>query len=123
MDSFSFENLKVYSESRNLVIEVYEIVRHLPVIETYALGTQLRRAIISVPSNIAEGCGRISYKEKIHFIEIAYGSLLEAYCQIEICLDLGYISQEKLKQIRQKFFNISNMLNALRKSYLSKLNS
>lgn len=123
MDSFSFENLKVYSESRNLVIEVYEIVRHLPVIETYALGAQLRRAIISVPSNIAEGCGRISYKEKIHFIEIAYGSLLEAYCQIEICLDLGYISQEKLKQIRQKFFNISNMLNALRKSYLSKLNS
>lgn len=123
MDSFSFENLKVYSESRNLVIEVYEIVRHLPVIETYALGAQLRRAIISVPSNIAEGCGRISYREKIHFIEIAYGSLLEAYCQIEICLDLGYISQEKLKQIRQKFFNISNMLNALRKSYLSKLNS
>lgn len=123
MDSFSFENLKVYSESRNLVIEVYDIVRHLPVIETYALGAQLRRAIISVPSNIAEGCGRISYKEKIHFIEIAYGSLLEAYCQIEICLDLGYISQEKLKQVRQKFFNISNMLNALRKSYLSKLNS
>lgn len=123
MDSFSFENLKVYSESRNLVIEVYDIVCHLPVIETYALGAQLRRAIISVPSNIAEGCGRISYREKIHFIEIAYGSLLEAYCQIEICLDLGYISQEKLKQIRQKFFNISNMLNALRKSYLSKLNS
>ncbi len=122
MDNFSFENLNAYKEARKLVIEVYGIVNQLPNCESFALCSQLRRAIVSVPSNIAEGSGRMSYKEKIHFLEIAYGSLLETYCQLEICSDLGYITADTLKSIKPHFFAVSRLLNALKKSFEEKLN-
>lgn len=80
MDSFSFFDLRVYKESKELVKSIYRLLEEFPKYETYAMGDQLRRAIVSVPSNIAEGSGRFSIKEKIHFIEIAYGSLTESLC-------------------------------------------
>lgn len=73
---YPFENLNAWQESRKYVVEVYRLLEQFPQSERYALCDQIRRAVISVPSNIAEGSGRISYKEKIHFIEIAYGSLM-----------------------------------------------
>lgn len=123
MELFSFERLNVYKEARKLVREVYVLINRLPDNERYSIAAQLQRSITSVPSNIAEGCGRMSFKEKIHFIEISYGSLMEAYCQVEICHDLGYVSDEQLHLIRPQFFTVSKMLNALRRSYLEHLNT
>ncbi len=98
-------------------MRVYDIVNHLPAHEKFALGQQLQRAVVSVLSNIAEGSGRISYKEKVHFVEISYGSLMEVYCQLQICSDLHYITPETLKLLKPDFFRISRLLNSLRKSY------
>ena len=80
---YSFKNLNAYIEAKELVKQVYEVVKVLPVEERYALADQLRRAVISVPSNIVEGMNRMSDKEKSHFLEIAYASLMEVYCQID----------------------------------------
>ena len=71
---FSFEKLAVWQEARELVVECYSLVSKFPKEEKYALGDQIRRAVVSIASNIAEGSGRVSLKEKMHFIEIAYGS-------------------------------------------------
>ena len=84
---FSFEKLEVWQETRKLVSEIYRLVSKFPKEEKYALSDQIRRAIVSVPSNIAEGTGRGSLKEQIHFVEIAFGSLMEAYCQLQLASD------------------------------------
>lgn len=117
MEYFSFENLKTYQAARGLVKEVYAISNTFPPDERYALCDQLRRAIVSVPSNIAEGSGRRSAKEKVHFIEIAFGSLMEAYCQLDIAFDLNYISAETHKAVKSKFYDASRLLNALSKHF------
>lgn len=113
MEYFSFESLRVYKVARALVRDVYDIIDTFPAVERYALCDQLRRSIISVPSNIAEGSGRRSIKEKIHFLEIAFGSLMEAYCQLDIAHELRYISSETHDAIRNKFYDVSRLLTAL----------
>ncbi len=120
---FSFEKLTAYQATRKLALEVYKIIRDLPSYETFALGSQLRRSMISVTSNIAEGCGRISYKEKIHFLEIAYSSLLEVYSQIQMSVDLFYVSNEQFIAIQPQFAEVARLINALRKSYIKESNS
>ena len=122
MEIFSFERLIAYQESRRLVVDIYKIIKELPKEERFGLGTQLRRAAISITSNIAEGCGRISFKEKIHFLEIAYGSLMEVYSQIQLSVDLGYTEPKDLEIIRPKFSFVGYLINALRKSYVDYLN-
>ena len=77
---------------------------------------QIRRAVISIPSNIAEGMGRKSIKERIHFLEIANGSLTETMCQIEIAHMLAYISDNELKMNEEKATDISRLLAGLKKS-------
>jgi len=104
MECYSFEKLAAYTEARKLVVQGYRLIEALPSYEKYDLGSQMRRAIISVPSNIAEGCGRVSFKEKIHFLEIAFGSLLETYCQFDICRSLDYINQEDFAKTKPQFF-------------------
>lgn len=121
MEQFSFEKLDAYKQARNLVIEVYKLLEKFPISEKYALCDQLRRAIISVPSNIAEGSGRMSIKEKIHFLEIAFGSLMEAYCQLQIAVDLNYIWKEDLSIVNEKIIDVSKLLSGLRKSLTLKL--
>ena len=118
---FSFENLKVWQEARRLVSETYTLVRKFPKEEKYALGDQIRRAIVSVPSNIAEGSGRGSLKEQIHFIEIAYGSLMETYCQLQVASDLSFIQEADLANIKPKISSIANMLTGLRASLRKRL--
>lgn len=122
MNEFSFERLTVYQKARQLVVSVYQLLGEFPNTEKFALCDQIRRAVLSIPSNIAEQCGRTSLKEKIHFIEIAYGSLLETYCQLQCAVDLHYIDEEQLQTLRERFFEISRLLNALSKSYQEKLN-
>ncbi|MDE5869244.1 MAG: four helix bundle protein, partial [Muribaculaceae bacterium] len=106
-DSYSFEKLAAYMEAKDLVKHVYRLTKSFPDDEKYCLTSQIKRAVISIASNIAEGSSRISIKEKIHFLEISYGSLMETYCQISISRDLGYISSNEFSFIKQKFFHTS----------------
>lgn len=111
---FSFEGLEVYKAARLLVKDVYLLQHKFPKTETYALGDQIRRSASSVTSNIAEGSGRGSFKEKIHFIEIAYGSLMEAFSQLQIAKDLGYLTQKDIDAIRPPFIEVAKMLSGLK---------
>ena len=120
---YSFETLTAWQESRKLVVAVYKLLDQFPSFENYALCDQIRRAIVSVPSNIAEGSGRTSLREQIHFIEISYGSLMEAYNQLIIASDLNYIDSQSLENLKQTIDAVARLLNGLRSSYSKKLNS
>lgn len=121
MEQFSFERLETYNQAMKLVKMTYDLAEKFPNHEKYGLYNQIHRAIVSVPSNIAESCGRKSYKEKIHFIEIAFGSLLESYCQIQIAANVNYITETELQTIKPQFFTVSRLLTALSKSYTIQL--
>ena len=82
--------------------------------ERYALCDQMRRSAVSVTSNLAEGMGRESIKEQIHFIEISYGSLLELYSQLQVSVDLGYITNENYESKRIIIVEVAKMLSKLR---------
>ena len=97
---FSFENLDAYKSARILVRDIYKLQHKFPKYETYALGDQVRRSTSSITSNLAEGSGRNSFKEKIHFIEIAYGSMMEAFSQLQIAQDLEYLTDADVDAIR-----------------------
>lgn len=116
--SYSFKSLNAYIESKNLVKQIYDVVNMLPQEERYALADQLRRAVISVPSNIVEGMNRISDKEKAHFLEIAYASLMEVYCQIDIATDLKYIDIDKSREVEQSINTVARLISGLRRSTL-----
>ena len=114
MDNFSFRDIRVYQTSKEFVKTVYGLLSTFPSNEQYALCDQLRRASVSVPSNIAEGMSRLSDKEKIHFLEISYGSLMEVLCQMEISKELNYITEKQLKDIENEITIIAKQLSKLR---------
>lgn len=120
---FSFEKLEVYGKARELVKEIYQIQRKFSKEENYALGDQVRRAAVSITANLAEGSGRVSVKEKIHFVEISFSSMMEAFCELQTACDLGYITDEQLNETRPLFTDVAKMLSGLRKSFLTKLNN
>ncbi len=91
--------------------------------EQYGLSNQIQRAAISIPSNIAEGMGRFSLKERIHFLEIAYGSLMEVMCQLEIAEQLNYITSDNLTEQENLVSEIASMLIGLRKTIEEKNNN
>ncbi len=121
------EKLEAWQKARILVKilvkEVSILVANFPITERFGLSGQLGRAIISVPSNISEGCGRPSIKERIHFFEIAYSSLMESMNQLMLANDLGFISNKDLEKIRIKTVGLAKIINGLRKSLLSRLNN
>ena len=117
---FSFEKLLVWQESRELVKDVYGLLKNFPREENYSLCDQIRKSVISVSSNIAEGTGRLSPKEKIRFVEIAFGSLMECYCQFLLAYDLGYINDVEIGRIKNKIKIISKLLSGLRNKYQNK---
>ncbi len=91
----SFRNLKAYINAKDLVKQVYVLLKQFPREEQFALCDQLRRAVISIPSNIAEGSGRMTIKDQAHFYSIAYGSLMEVLAQLDVACDLNYITKEE----------------------------
>ena len=113
---FGFENLAAYQRALDLVDKVYDLMKGFPSEEKFALCDQLRRAVVSVPSNIAEGLGRMSGKEQVRFIEISYGSLMEVYCQLTIAKRRQYISEEVFKGLAKDVEDIAKPLSGLRKS-------
>lgn len=114
-----YKQLDVYREAKALVKYVYTLLKKFPKEEQYALCDQLRRAVISVPSNIAEGSGRSSSKEQVHFLEIAYGSLREVDCQLDIACDLEYINADELAKASMQINKLSSMLSGLRSYHLA----
>ena len=109
-----FQCLIVYQQAKDLVKLVYALMKKFPADERYALCNQLRRSAISIPSNIAEGMGRMAEKEQGHFINIAFGSLMEVLAQIDIAKDLDYIAKEEYIQVESLVSEIGKMLSSLR---------
>jgi four helix bundle protein len=112
----SYRDLSVWRKSVGLVTDIYKVTQAFPKEEVYSLTTQIRRAAVSVPSNIAEGWGRNTTKEYIQFLTIARGSLLELETQLIISHNLNYITGQSLQKILEKTQEINKMLNALMKS-------
>ena len=121
MNDFFYKKLDAYAIAKEFTIYVYSVIGHFPPYEQYALSDQLRRAAISVPSNIVEGMGRTPIKERIHFINISYGSLAEVMCQLDIALSLGYISEQELAQAEEISNRLGRVLSGLKKSLELKL--
>lgn len=115
---YNYKDLDAYKESKALVLLVYALLKKFPREEQYALCDQLRRAVISVPSNIAEGSGRTSSKDQAHFFEMAFGSLMEVDCQIDIAHDLGYITNEDEENVEKHVRAIAALLSGLRRKLL-----
>jgi four helix bundle protein len=118
MDDFRFEKLDVWRKSMDWVKVVYQATQEFPKSEQHGLTSQLRRAAVSVPSNIAEGTGRTSDADFVRFIEIAYGSLMEATCQLHLAVELGYLRTEDLANLKASAAEIARMLSGLRKHRL-----
>jgi len=118
MKIYGFEKLEVWQESRRLAAKIYEITREFPDVERFGMISQMRRAAISISSNIAEGTSRFSNKDQVRFYEIAYGSLMELLNQSIINHDLSFLSQNNLEGIRINIDSISIKLSRLRESKL-----
>ena len=117
---FSFQKMKIYQLAKELAIYSYQLTEKYPQNERYAIMNQINRAAVSVPSNIAEGTSRRSNKEKLNFINISYGSLMELVCQMEISYELKYITKEENDTIIQKTKNLSVKMSNY-KNYLEKI--
>ncbi|MEN8185911.1 MAG: four helix bundle protein [Bacteroidota bacterium] len=118
MYRFSFEKLEVWKESVELVKVIYKITDNFPSEEKFGLISQVRRASISISSNLAEGSSRYTNKDKAHFTNMSFSSAMEVLNQFVISKELGFVSEKDYIFVRDKIEKISNMLNALRNSQL-----
>lgn len=107
------KDLEVYKESIAFVAQIYELTKNFPKEEMYSLTSQIRRAAISIPSNIAEGCARISDKQILNFVNIAIGSLAELEAQLEIAQLLGYIKD--VSTVNDNFTKLKSLLLGFKK--------
>ena len=114
MRTFGFEKLNVWHKAKDLVLDIYRITNRFPKEELYTLTSQLRRAAISIPSNLAEGTSRKTNRDKAYFTTVAFSSLMELANQLIICYELGYLAEETYLQTREQIQEISRMLTALR---------
>ena len=122
MYTFAFEKLTVWQNARKLVKEIYKITRSFPEDEKFGLVSQIRRAIVSVSSNIAEGSSRITSKNQAHFYNTSYSSLMEVLSQVILSSDLEFITIKQYEDLREEIEEISIQLNALRNAALKKVN-
>ena len=121
MYTFNYRKLNAYQYAKELTCFVYTFIKDFPIEERYALSDQIRRAAVSIPSNIAEGASRSSIKEQIHYIEIAFGSLNELMCQFEIAHELKYLTDEQLDKIETQVKIVAQLLSGLKKSKEEKI--
>jgi four helix bundle protein len=111
---YSFEKLDVWKHAKDLAIDVYRLTDQLPTEEKYGMISQIRRSAFSIPANISEGSSRLSGKSQGNFYQIAYSSLLELYNHLVIVTELNLI--EEPKEIYEKVYTVTRMLNGLHKS-------
>lgn len=112
----SYRDLQVWKKGMELVEAVYVVTQRFPGSELYGLTTQMRRAAISVPSNIAEGHSRSSTKEFLRYLSIALGSLAELETQLMLGRNLGYVSAEQLDPLLKQSEELGKMIRGLQKS-------
>jgi four helix bundle protein len=107
----SYMDLEVWKQTKGLVVAVYNVTKSFPPSEQFGLISQLRRASISALSNIAEGCGRSSHKESLHFLFVARGSLYEVETQLIVSEELGFITESVKAIILSDLRNCKKILN------------
>lgn len=113
-------DLNVWREGIELVKMVYGLLERFPKNEEFALSFQIRKSVVSIPSNIAEGCGRDSDKELLHFLGIAAGSLAELETQLIIAKELGYV--DDLREVENKMNGVQKLLTGFRKYVKDNIN-
>ena len=123
MEVFGYRKLIAYQKGKEVVKKTYMLLKKFPSEERYALCDQLRRASVSITSNIAEGVNRYSVKDKAHFIEMAFGSLMEVSSQFEIAEELGYITVEERMSIDELIREEARLLSGLQNSYKTSTDS
>lgn len=114
-----FKNLDVWNRAIKIAKKIYEVVDEFPKKEDWALSSQMRRAVVSISSNIAEGCGRRTDKDTVQFLYIAMGSLREVESQMYIAKEFGYVSENVLKEVSEELVGIGKQLYGLI-NYISK---
>lgn len=119
MEIFGYRKLIAYQRAKEVVKRTYKLLKKFPAEERYAMCDQLRRASVSITSNIAEGINRYSVKDKSHFIEMSYGSLMEVSSQMEIAEELGYITATERLSMDQLVEEVAKLLSGLQKTYKS----
>jgi four helix bundle protein len=107
----SYRDLIIWQRTKTCVVSIYKATENFPPSELYGLTAQMRRAAISMPSNIAEGFRRKSQKDKLQFIRIAYSSGAELETQLEISRDLGYLNEKDFNNLAGKLDEIMKMIN------------
>ena len=120
MDLKSYRDLEVWNKAIDLVVECYQITKEFPRSEVYGLTSQLRRAAVSIPANIAEGRERQHTKEFLQHLSIAYGSLAELETHLQIAQRLNYLDIAHVDQVLEKTAEIGRMINGLRRSLQNK---
>jgi len=108
-----YKELSIWQKSYQLCLEIYRITKEFPKEERYGLTSQIRRASVSIPSNIAEGYGRKTTPEYLRALYVAYGSNCELETQILLSGDLGYINEEDMKKLQKAIGDVERMLKAL----------
>lgn len=106
----NFQNLTFWQKSHQLTLRIYTLTNSFPGSERYALGQQMRRSSSSIPSNIAEGCGRNTQVQLKYFLQIASGSISELQYQILLARDLGYISSDQFEFCNEELIEIRKMI-------------
>ena len=117
MEIFGYRKLIAYQKAKEVVKRTYKLLKKFPSEERYAMCDQLRRASLSITSNIAEGVNRFSLKDKTHFIEISYGSLMEVSSQFEIAEELEYITVEERMSMDELIEENARLLSGLLNSF------
>ena len=117
MEVFGYRKLIAYQKAKEVVKRTYKLLKKFPPEERWAMCNQLRRASVSITSNIAEGVNRYSVKEKTHFLEIAFGSLMEVSSLFEIAEELDYITTEDLMSMDDLIREDARLLSGLQNSY------
>ena len=116
-EGFGYRRLIAYQKAKEVVKRTYKLLKKFPKEEQCAMCDQLRRASISITSNIAEGMNRYSVKDKNHFLEMAYGSLMEVSSQFEIAEELGYINNADRQNMDVLIDEVARLISGLQKSF------
>ncbi len=117
---YSFEKLEVWSESKEFTKSIYKLTSTFPDSEKFGLVSQLRRASVSICSNIAEGSARKSFKDKAHFTTMAFSSTVEVLNQLILSFELDFIKENDYLKLRQDIESVTNKLNGLRNYQIDK---
>ena len=119
---YSFEKLEVWNEAKEFTKSIYLLTSKFPDSEKFGLVSQLRRASVSICSNIAEGSARKSFKDKAHFTTMAFSSTVEVLNQLILSFELDFIKEKDYLKLRQDIESVTNKLNGLRNYQIDKSN-